>query len=112
MPIAPPAAAQPPVTEAQTFTLATVEMIADGTTVRFSHASVTLSIPTDTFAIRINNAGELKNFPVKQIEAIDLQSISEPIDLLPQADGSWKGDALTRNDELVEIMLDPTDDSF
>lgn len=88
--------------------LATVELVADGTSVSFRNATVAISVPADVFAIRLNNAGELKNFQAEALEQIDLGSIAQPIDLLPQADGSWKGAGMMRDGGTAEVELRPT----
>ncbi len=110
MPPPPPPTPGITLTPSKTLRLATVDLLADGATVRFRHATVALSVPTDTFAIRINSAGELKNFPETELETLDLESIADPIDLLPQTDGSWKGHGVMRDGQIVEVLLKPADE--
>ncbi|MCC6680537.1 MAG: hypothetical protein IT445_06500 [Phycisphaeraceae bacterium] len=110
LPPPPPPQTGVTLTPSKTLRLATVDLMADGATVRFRHATVALSVPTDTFAIRINSAGELKNFPETELESLDLESIADPIDLLPQTDGSWKGHGIMRDGQIVEVLLKPTDE--
>lgn len=69
--------------------------------------SVTLAIPDDHFAIRIEQPNDLKNFPSSEIADLPLREIDGPLDLLPQHDGSWRGDAEMGFHGWIEVRLEP-----
>ncbi|HEX7010694.1 MAG TPA: hypothetical protein VF184_11990, partial [Phycisphaeraceae bacterium] len=88
-------------------TLGVVELIADGQSVRLGSQTVTLTVPQERLAIRIAQPHELKNFQNEQIAQLPLDRLNQPLDLLPQPDGSWRGGVEMLDGRVVELWMEP-----
>jgi hypothetical protein len=67
-----------------------IQLNADGRRVQFE-GGPELTVPVDTFALRIPTPGELQKFPVEALKQLPLDEVEPPLDLLPQAGGAWSG---------------------
>lgn len=90
--------------------LGVVELVTDHDAAYLGrNQSVTLTIPEERFAIRMEQPHDLKNFPSREIADLPLREIDEPLDLLEQPDGSWRGEAYMGDHGLIEVRLEPAD---
>ncbi|MEM9418651.1 MAG: hypothetical protein AAGA25_06275 [Planctomycetota bacterium] len=88
-------------------TLGVARLIADGRALRFSSGTPELGVPEDRLAIRITTPGQLKAFDVSEIKDLPLDEIEEPLDLLPQDAGVWRGATILRDGRDFELVMEP-----
>lgn len=69
----------------------TVQLSSDGRSVSFEGMSIALAVPDDFLAIRIDRPTELKSIPSDGIKALPLEEAQQAIHLMPQGDGTWRG---------------------
>jgi hypothetical protein len=91
----------------QELDLGQIQLQADGQTVKLANQSLTVSIPETHMAIRLEKPGELKNFPNDQLAALALEKVTQPVDLLPQTDGSWRGQFALADSRTADLWLQP-----
>jgi hypothetical protein len=104
---APPGAGAPGGEEANKtndIDLGVVQLQGDGTNIRMANDTVKLSIPNTQLAIRIDKPSDLKLFNNEKVGRMQLEGV-QPVDLLPQPDGSWRGTLQTGDGRRVEVML-------
>ena len=88
--------------------LGVVELSVQGQNLQLgANQTVRLSVPDDELAIHLDQPSELKNFPNDEIAQLPLEDIRRGINLLPHADGSWRGQATFRDQRILEVRLEP-----
>ncbi|MEX0777288.1 MAG: hypothetical protein WD042_16410 [Phycisphaeraceae bacterium] len=85
----------------------TVQLQVDNNTVRFANEALTISLPDTHLAIRIDKPAELKNLPNDAVARMTWDQVATPIDLYPQNDGSWRGQASFPDGRMAELVLEP-----
>lgn len=88
-------------------TLGVVDLIADGQSIRFGGDPFELTVPNDYLAIRIDRVAKLKNFENPELADIDLESVSEPLDLRVQPDDTWEGRVRLRDGRVLRLTMEP-----
>lgn len=72
--------------------LAVVQFQSDGTTINFGNQAITLSIPDDRLAIRIDKPTELKSLnTMPELANLQLDNVAA-VELSRKVDGDWSGD--------------------
>ncbi len=87
--------------------VALIELQADGHTLELASGTLTLGAAESTLAISIIDPSELKDFGHDELAKLPLEHIQDPIDLLPQKDGSWRGAAPLDDGRSIEVIFDP-----
>ncbi len=87
--------------------VALIELEADGHSLGLASGTLTLGVSDTSLAIAVEDPGELKDFGNKELSKLPLEDIDQPIDLLPQKDGSWRGAAALRDGRSIEVIFDP-----
>lgn len=88
-------------------TLGVVDLIADGQSVRFGGDPFELTVPDDYLAIRIDRVAKLKNFEDPDLADVDLESVSQPLDLRVQPDETWEGEVRLSDGRVLRLTLEP-----
>lgn len=88
-------------------TLGVMRLVADGRALRFSSGSPELGVPDDRLAIRITTPSQLKAFDAAQVKALPLEQSEEPLDLLPQPEGTWRGTMMLTDGRDLELIMEP-----
>lgn len=100
------AAASPSETSVRVM-LGIVDLMVDGQSVRLRNGSLSLGVSPDRLAIRVAQPNQLKNFQNEQVTALPLEQIGEPLDLLPESNGSWAGTVPMPDGRVLEVRLEP-----
>ena len=87
--------------------LGVVTLEADGQSVSLANNALALSLPQEQLALRIQNPGELKNFPDDKMAQLPLEMVNEPIDLTSWPNGSWQGLVEMPDTRTAVISLEP-----
>ena len=87
--------------------LGVVTLEADGQSVSLANNAIALSLPQEQLALRIQNPGELKNFPDDKMAQLPLEMVNEPIDLTSWPNGSWQGLVEMPDTRTAVISLEP-----
>ncbi len=94
----------------QRVSLGVVELIPDDQgNVQLGGDILSLSIPAELFALRIERVADLRNLPVPALDNLPLDQIDRPLDLLPQPDGSLRGQAPLHDGRTFELVMEPAD---
>lgn len=88
-------------------TLGVMRLVADGRALRFSSGSPELGVPDDRLAIRITTPSQLKAFDAAEVKALPLEQSEEPLDLLPQPEGTWRGAMILSDGRDLELIMEP-----
>ena len=86
--------------------LGVVQLQGDGQNIRMANDTVKLSIPNTQLAIRIDKPSDLKLFNNEKVGRMQLEGV-QPVDLLPQPDGSWRGGFEFPDGRKAELQLLP-----
>jgi hypothetical protein len=86
--------------------LGVIELKGDGQSIRMANDTVKLSIPNEQLAIRIDKPSDLKLFNNDRVGKLRLEN-ANPVDLLPQPDGSWRGQMQLPDGGRYEVVLQP-----
>jgi hypothetical protein len=88
--------------------LGVIDLIVEGDQVRLSNDLLPVEVPNDHLAIRVTSLVGLARFDDAQDFKLDL--VTDPVDLLPQPDGTWRGRfTLPPHDHPAELSLEPTE---
>lgn len=82
----------------------------EGDGVSFGNETLSVSLAESRLALRIR-PNELRNFQNNELADMPLESATEPIDLYPQDDGSWKGVFNIPGDKGVFVFLIPVSEA-
>ncbi len=93
--------------EAQRVTLGVITLQADGRSLGFSGGTPALSVPEDRLALRIASPSQLKNFPNVELKPLPLEGVTEPLDLLPQDRGAWRGSVTLPDGRTFALLMEP-----
>jgi hypothetical protein len=91
----------------KSFNIAGIELIADGQSLSLSSGTLTLGVSDARLAILLQDPGELKEFGDKELNQLPFEQITEPIELLPQGDRSWRGGDSLQDGRSVEVVFEP-----
>lgn len=101
------------IADATEIELGIVQLQADGQSIKLANQALTLSVPSDKMAIRVDKPAELKNFSNAEIEKLAIDQVTAPVDLLPQQDGSWRGSfVLPPENRQAELVLVPASEEY
>ncbi len=101
------------IADATTIELGLVQLQADGQSIKLANQALTLSVPSDKMAIRVDKPSELKNFNNPQIDKLSIDQVTTSVDLLPQQDGSWRGSfVLPPENRQAELVLIPASEEY
>jgi hypothetical protein len=101
------------IADATEIELGLVQLQADGQSVKLANQALTLSVPSDKMAIRVDKPAELKNFNDPRLAKLAVGEVTTPVDLLPQQDGSWRGTfTLPPDGKAAEIVLMPASEEY
>jgi hypothetical protein len=89
--------------------LGVVQLVADGASVSIG-SNVAVSVPSEQLALRIDKPAELKNFPNEELAKLPLEEVQTPVDLRPQADGTWRGEVSLSAGRRLEVVMQPARD--
>lgn len=89
--------------------LGVVEFKADGNSVSLSVEEVDVAVSDQRLAIQLKSVSSLRSFPNPQLKGLPLSQIDEPMDLLPQDGGAWRGKATLPDGGSIEVMLEPVE---
>ncbi|MEO1237797.1 MAG: hypothetical protein AAFX76_13505, partial [Planctomycetota bacterium] len=87
--------------------LGVTSLDADGRSISLRSGAPTLSVPDDRLAIRITQPGELKQFGIAELEELPLEDVNDPLDLLPQDGGVWRGSVVLATGQTFELLMEP-----
>ncbi|MEM6257542.1 MAG: hypothetical protein AAGI37_04440 [Planctomycetota bacterium] len=87
--------------------LGLVEFQAEGLELSLSVESVALSPTPGELGIRINRGSALRSFDKPELAGIPPEHLAQPIDLAPEADGVWSGQARLPDGRTVTVTLEP-----
>lgn len=88
-------------------TLGVLRLIADGRALTFSSGTPELGVPDDRLAIRITTPSQLKAFDAAEVKALPLEEIEQPLDLLPEPEGRWRGKMMLPDGRDLELLMEP-----
>lgn len=83
------------------------QLQANGREVKFSGGVPALDVPTDVLAIRLTNPSQLKSLKADELKALPLERSTEPLDLLPDEGGSWRGSLVLSDGRGLELVMEP-----
>lgn len=86
--------------------LGMVPLTVDGDQVNLGGA-LTLAIPNDHLAIQLVKPSEIKNLSHPEVTRLPLEQVIEPVDLLPELGGVWRGMIPLPDGRLAELSLEP-----
>ena len=89
------------------FVLGNTTLIADGRTVQLEGRVVTLSVSDEELALRIDNVGQLKDYPRQELQALPLERVEEPLVLRPGDDGTWRGEVPLPAGQTFRLAMEP-----
>lgn len=89
------------------FNVALIQLEADGHSLSLGSGTLTLGASDSQLAIALLDPNELKAFGHEQLNDLPLQQINQPIDLLPQKDGSWRGAAPMPDGRYIQVIFKP-----
>ncbi|MEM0915626.1 MAG: hypothetical protein AAGK09_13565 [Planctomycetota bacterium] len=85
-----------------------VELGLDGRErVAFAGVPIMMSIPDDRLAIRIDTVSELRNLGDRELNALPLERVGEPLDLLSREGGGWGGSVEVAGEGDLEVVIEP-----
>lgn len=87
--------------------LGTIDLVADGQQVKLANGSITLSVAEQRLAIRMDKPTDLTQFENQQLSDLNLQLVDQPIDLVPQEDGSWQGQTFLAGGRTMTVRFEP-----
>lgn len=88
--------------------LGVTDLIADHDQVRLGNDALSVDVPEDQLAIRVTSLVGLARFD--HASDLKLDRVSDPVDLLPQEDGSWRGRfTLPESSRQAELWLEPVE---
>ncbi|GAB4187446.1 MAG: hypothetical protein Kow00105_02070 [Phycisphaeraceae bacterium] len=88
--------------------VAVIELVADGQSLRLASGTLTLEASPRRLAILISQPNELKDFGVREMEDLPLDSLQGPIELLPKPSGAWQGASRLSDGRVIEVVFEPT----
>jgi len=88
-------------------TLGVLRLIADGRALTFSSGTPALGVPDDQLAIRITTPSQLKAFDAAEVKALPLEQAEQPLDLLPEPEGRWRGKMMLADGRDFELLMEP-----
>ncbi len=91
----------------KSYNVALIELEADGHSLGLASGTLTLGVSDTRLAITLTDPNELKDFGNDELAKLPLEDIEEPIELLPQKDGSWRGAAPMLDGRSIEVIFDP-----
>ncbi len=91
----------------RSITIGVVDLSVEGDAAFLGNRTVTFTIPEERLALRMNNVTDLANFADANLASIGLERVQGPVDLLPQDDGTWRGEAMTPEGGTVDVRLEP-----
>ncbi len=89
--------------------LGVVELVVDNDTVRLVGDPVSLTVPEDKLALRIEEPQQLANFPSDDIAEVPLANVTPPIDLTRTEAGAWQGDAAFGETHTLRVTMEPVE---
>ncbi len=97
----------PPAVPMNKLVLGVIDLLVQGDQVRLSNDIVPVEVPGDRLAIRVTSLVGLSRFG----EAADLKLdlVTDPVDLLPHDDGTWRGSFDLPPHGPAEFRLEPTE---
>lgn len=87
--------------------VALIELQADGRSISLASGTLTLAASDARLAITIQDPNELKDFGNAEVDKLPLESIRNPIELLPQKGNVWRGSASLGDGQSIEVVFDP-----
>ncbi len=91
----------------KSFNVALIELEADGHSIGLASGTLTLGVADTRLAISLLVPTELKDFGHEELSKIPIEDIDDPIDLVPQKDGSWRGASALLDGRSIEVIFDP-----
>lgn len=85
--------------------LGTIQLVAEGETIRMTNQSLKLSILKEQAVIRIDKAVELMDFKNEKLTGLRIEQMKSGILLFPQADGTWVGNFSLPGERPAQIVL-------
>ena len=89
--------------------LGVVTLDADGRSVGIRGGTPTLSVPEDRLALRVDEPGQLLAYAdeFESLQGLPLDGIDEPLDLLPEDDGGWRGQVPMPDGRVFGLEMEP-----
>lgn len=88
--------------------LGIVELSVDRLTVTLSAQELTMSVPTQRLALRLDNVSALATFNNPDTADLPLSQLQYSLELLPQDDGSWTGAMQLPDGRTAQLTLQPS----
>lgn len=85
--------------------LGTIQLVAEGETIRMTNQTLKLSILKDQAVIRIDKAMELMDFKNEKLTGLRIEQMKTAILLFPQSDGTWVGNFSLPGERPAQIVL-------
>ncbi|MEM1107766.1 MAG: hypothetical protein AAGH99_03655 [Planctomycetota bacterium] len=95
------------VVTSQRTTLGVTRLIANGRSLSFVGGTPELGVPEDRLAIRIPTVSQIKAFDATEVQDLPLEDIEEPLDLLPEPGGRWRGEMMLPDGRDLELVMEP-----
>ncbi len=89
----------------ETFALGTVDLLVNNEKVIFGTSSIEMTIPDEKLALRFANLKDLRQLAEDQ--ELPIAKVRGHVDLLPHADGVWRGKKELRDGRAFELILTP-----
>lgn len=87
--------------------LGVYKLVADGQSIKFVSGVPELDVPEDRLAIRIKTPSQLKSFGAEELKDLPLDRANQPLDLLPEENGAWRGDMVLGDGRGFELLMEP-----
>lgn len=87
--------------------LGVYKLVADGQSIKFVSGVPELDVPEDRLAIRIKNPSQLKTFGAEELKTLPLDRATQPLDLLPEDGGAWRGQMTLADGRGFELVMEP-----
>lgn len=89
--------------------LGLVELQAEGDKLSLSIQTVSISATPGRLGVRIDKPASLRSFDKAELSKIAPEHLSNPIDLLPQEGGAWRGEEALPGGQILSVSLEPAD---